>query len=123
MKLMSQAVFVLVQAQLRFCLWRHLAFRFAISTPHATVANMAAEAFLILSGCYLGTSRITMRSSSCEPDASDRFARTSFRIRPSFISPRRRIGRAVRPPELVEIMSKLTTGERAGRKRIGASSP
>jgi DNA-binding transcriptional LysR family regulator len=27
---------------------------FAISNPHATVSNMEAEAFLILSGCYLG---------------------------------------------------------------------
>jgi DNA-binding transcriptional LysR family regulator len=27
---------------------------FAISAPHATVSNMEAEAFLILSGCYLG---------------------------------------------------------------------
>ena len=27
---------------------------FAISAPHATVSNMESEAFLILSGCYLG---------------------------------------------------------------------
>ncbi|MDO1583340.1 LysR family transcriptional regulator [Rhizobium oryzicola] len=27
---------------------------FAIANPHATVSNMEAEAFLILSGCYLG---------------------------------------------------------------------